>query len=69
MSKCACCKNESTLSIQLVEWSGRYYIPNQNVRNASTGDIKDIWFCKKCMRSIEDNLRATILYLQHENKK
>ena len=25
------------------------------------------WFCHSCMKAVENNLRATILYLQAEN--
>jgi hypothetical protein len=48
----------------------RLYLPNQTVRQA----WEEGWeqpepnlFCQPCMRKVEDNLRATVLYLQAEN--
>jgi hypothetical protein len=29
--------------------------------------MQTVWFCHFCMRAIEDNFRATVLYLQAEN--
>jgi hypothetical protein len=50
----------------------RLYIPNQAVREEmeKQGGFQvagEKWFCHPCMRIVEDNLRATILYLQAEN--
>ena len=50
---------------------GRYYIPNYKTRHfIGKGQMdvtKIVPFCRTCMRTVEDNLRATILYLQAEN--
>ena len=43
----------------------RLYIPNQSVREI--GEQFERWFCHGCMRALEDNFRATLLYLQTEN--
>jgi hypothetical protein len=77
--ECFCCENPPTTSIILCladkgTEHERIYIPNQGVRERfGTGDepeyVGEVWFCSKCMRAIEDNLRATVLYLQSENKK
>lgn len=78
MSKCLCCKNEGVFSILLAEGiyadrdDPRWYIPNQSVRELTDADnvsdiVKELWFCHPCMRMIEDNLRATIMYLQSED--
>jgi hypothetical protein len=46
----------------------RFYLPNQNARSPKfPADLHEIHFCKECMRTVEDALRATILYLQAEN--
>lgn len=49
----------------------RYYIPNQNVRRAGDEGFprttEEVPFCEKCMRAIENNLRATILGIQADN--
>ena len=45
--------------------SVRYYLPNQLAREEK--HFQEVLFCHPCMRTIEDNLRATILYLQIEN--
>jgi hypothetical protein len=48
----------------------RLYIPNETVReHIGTGmDVsREAPFCAKCMRAVEDNFRATIMYLQSEN--
>ena len=46
----------------------RYYIPNDFVRESSMDNVHLVPFCRDCMRQIEDNFRATIRYLQHENE-
>jgi hypothetical protein len=49
---------------------GRYYIPNEGVREqmGTSMDVsKTVPFCGKCMRVVEDNMRATVMYLQAEN--
>jgi hypothetical protein len=46
----------------------RYYLPNQHARGPHAPPvIEEVHFCVECMRTVEDNLRATILYLQAEN--
>jgi hypothetical protein len=73
---CVCCGKPSKYSIQLAEGPQanrllalpRYYLPNQHARNPEFPPvINQISFCADCMRSVEDALRATILYLQAEN--
>ena len=78
--KCICCNNQSKFSVLLAVGSDgesespRYYIPNQNVRESLAempdmmGElVREVHFCHSCMRKVEDNLRATIAYLQKEN--
>lgn len=43
----------------------RHYLPNQTAREHDK--FAELWFCADCMRQVEDNFRATILYLQSEN--
>jgi hypothetical protein len=73
---CICCGKTAKYSVQLAVGAHakrlvalpRYYLPNQHARNPDFPSVVDqIYFCKKCMRSVEDTLRATILYLQAEN--
>lgn len=72
---CICCNQEALSSILLaLGHSGsqknktpRWYLPNQVVRNKSLDNIQEVWFCEKCMREVEDSVRARILYLQTEN--
>jgi hypothetical protein len=73
---CICCGKPSKYSIRLAVGIQanrlvalpRYYIPNQHARDPEAPPvIEDIYFCSECMRQVEDNLRATILYLQAEN--
>ena len=73
---CICCGKPSKYSVHLAEGSQantllavpRYYLPNQHARDPKfPAVIEEINFCKKCMRAVEDSLRATILYLQAEN--
>jgi hypothetical protein len=73
---CICCGKPSKYSIQLAEGTQakrllaipRYYLPNQHARDPKFPTVtEEIHFCKKCMRAVEDALRATILYLQAEN--
>jgi hypothetical protein len=68
---CVCCGKPGQFSIILavgpnnVGDKPRYYIPNQMVRQDTMADA-EVLFCHRCMRMIEDNLRATIMYLQSE---
>jgi hypothetical protein len=73
---CICCGKTSKYSIHLAVGSHakrlvaipRYYLPNQHARNPKFPPVVDeIHFCRKCMRSVEDAVRSTILYLQAEN--
>jgi hypothetical protein len=73
---CVCCGKASKYSIQLAIGPQaerlvalpRYYLPNQYARNPEFPPvINEIHFCAGCMRSVEDAVRATILYLQAEN--
>lgn len=75
---CICCGKISKYSIHLAEGPQakrlvalpRYYLPNQHARDPKfPATIEDIYFCKECMRSVEDALRAVILYLQAENEQ
>jgi hypothetical protein len=71
---CICCKRPGEYSILLAEGMGaegegiRWYIPNQRVREAiGFHDVqREVWFCRSCMRTLEDNFRATIAYLTAE---
>jgi hypothetical protein len=70
---CVGCGNKGVYSILLAggpsgdekQIVDRVYIPNQHVRE--TSDHSEQWFCATCMRTLEDNFRATLLYLQAEN--
>lgn len=73
---CICCSRPAKYSIQLAEGpqasrllaTPRFYLPNQHARDPSFPPVvKDVHYCANCMRSIEDALRATILYLQAEH--
>lgn len=64
MEKCFCCKKTASLSVLLVNADGRIYIPNQNAREFTPDIIEEIWFCRSCMRLIEDGLRKTISEIQ-----
>lgn len=75
---CICCGKTAKYSIELAEGTQasrllaipRYYLPNQHARNPMFPSvIEKIHFCRKCMRSVEDALRATILYLQAEHNQ
>lgn len=73
---CVCCAKPSDYAIQLAIGPHgkrlialpRYYLPNQHARNPDFPPvIEDVHFCKGCMRTVEDAVRSTILYLQAEN--
>lgn len=74
-NRCIGCGQEAKYSILLAAGphagsnpTPRWYIPNQIVREDNDcPSINEVWFCHSCMRMIEDNLRATVLYLQVEN--
>ena len=65
MPTCSVCKEPGKYSVLLGGDIDRLYLPNQNARDVNR-DINEVWFCAPCMRTIEDNLRATVLYLQQE---
>ena len=78
LGRCVCCRKPGKQSIMLAVGPnrrsvdiGRYYVPNYRVRHfvgkGQTDVTKIVPFCATCMRRVEDNLRATILYLQAEN--
>ncbi|MBC2806642.1 hypothetical protein C3Y94_026170 [Rhizobium ruizarguesonis] len=76
--RCKCCGKKADGSIQVMEGMNnspnkmvRYYLPNQHNRahiisGESPGEIIELALCPKCMRTVEDNFRATIQYLQVE---
>lgn len=78
MVKCKACHEPGKYSILLTagfddpnsEKHPRFYLPNQTVREENEkkgGFIHEVWFCHNCMRALEDNFRATLLYLQAEH--
>lgn len=77
--RCECCGKAANGSIQVMSGTNnppnrsiRYYLPSDTNR-ASAGvdfpieELKELPLCPSCMRTVEDNFRATILYLQAEN--
>ena len=77
MNICICCGDEAERSVRLftgpqdpkgpLSAISRYYIPSQSAQGPR--DAEEAWFCRECMRQVEDNLRATILYIQAENSR
>jgi len=70
MKKCYSCPNNAKYSILLFEYNENnyLYIPNQFSRsNKLLPKPKEIWFCIKCMREIEDNFQKTVSRLQSES--
>jgi len=68
--KCYTCGKDSHFSVLLARTLGRVYLPNQHVREEDEHQhpgYGEVNFCNNCMRTIEDSLRATILYIQKEN--
>jgi hypothetical protein len=69
---CVCCRQPGKLTISLAATPNsfgqpRYYLPNQFARaEPELANLGELSFCHACMRRIEDNFRATILYLQAE---
>lgn len=72
---CLGCGGEPEVSILIVRGrqdlgggrSPRWFLPSQAVREEEEERIEEQWFCQRCMDLIEDNFRASILYLQVEN--
>ncbi|MGO8184124.1 hypothetical protein [Rhizobium leguminosarum] len=79
--RCKCCGKRADGSVQVMEGVNnppnemvRYYLPNQHNRAAivakqSPGELVELALCSKCMRTVEDNFRATIQYLQVEARR
>lgn len=76
--RCVCCGKEATLSVQLSEGLNmppvsvtRYYLATDRLRKQSQSmpnAVVDVPFCQRCLDRVEDSLRATILYLQTQNR-
>lgn len=54
--------------------TARHYLPSYTNRKAieegvSPGRLEELPLCAPCMRTVEDNFRATILYLKSENER
>ena len=66
-ARCYACDAPGRYSVLLSVTDGRLYLPNQFARSDPDA-FEEVWFCKCCIRAIEDNLRATIMYLRAEAK-
>jgi hypothetical protein len=55
--------------VELVNQDTRIYLPNQMVRGQGHPCLREIWFCARCMRAVEDALRATINYRIRESRQ
>jgi hypothetical protein len=69
---CTGCGQPAAYAILLAGEPKRWYLPNQNVReltNRFPELLTEVWFCRVCMRKLEDNFRATLLYLQAKAKR
>lgn len=79
---CTCCGKPASYTIQVAVAESqnrvtdvRYYLPNQGFRTETDPQmlrqirqqLKELPFCPQCVRAVEDNFRATILYLQDEH--
>ncbi len=67
---CYACGAQGNYSILLSITGERVYLPNQITRNPPVEmkpNFREVPFCAECMRKVEDNLRATIQYLQSEH--
>ena len=77
IGECICCGKQGKYSILLATGPNmkpvdvdRIYIPNDGFREMpgmAMGGDEETPFCAECMRKVEDNLRATIMYLQSEH--
>ena len=78
LGECIGCGGHATISVVLARGphgrdtrdDERLYLPNQTVRQGwdeGWEQPEQTLFCIACMRKVEDNFRATILYLQAEN--
>lgn len=50
--------------------NARYFIPNQHAREeqgSGMDPVRQVTFCRTCMREIEGAMRGTIARLQEEN--
>jgi len=71
---CICCGDPGMTDILLYNSNGRYYLSSHSnlLHDECFPECGYVaqwhWFCQRCMHILEDNLRATILYLQSENR-
>jgi hypothetical protein len=75
LGSCIGCGQKARYTIQLAVGpdgdsdDARYYLPNDFTRQSGVDVLHEVPFCRSCMRHAEDNFRATIRYLQHENRE
>jgi hypothetical protein len=62
---CHCCGREGRFSILLVGDADHWYLPNQLSRDIA----QEVWFCRFCMRVMEDSFRGVISGLQTAARK
>lgn len=75
-SDCITCGGDGHYTILLAigpsaeDGNARYFIPNQHAREeqgSPLDPVKQVTFCRPCMREIEGAMRGTIARLHEEN--
>lgn len=75
-SDCVACDGDGHYTILLAVGiegesdNARYYLPNQSAREehgSGMDPVKQVTFCRHCMRELEDGLRGTIARIQKTN--
>lgn len=75
LAHCLCCRELAAYSVLLAnsgEGDDYYYLPNQftrAVQGTFQDDVRQVPFCRRCMRFLEDQLRATISSLKDQSIK
>lgn len=75
-NQCVCCGEPARYTVEMAidcDWDDneKYLLPNQAARDREAGhdDVREVPFCRACMRPVEDAVRATIRDLQFKNRR
>jgi len=64
-ANCIGCGQPGEFSILLAGSPEHWYLPNQYARSLESPPLQEVWFCKVCMKILEDGFRETLAGLGH----
>jgi len=64
-SICIGCGHPGEFSILLAGSPEHWYLPNQQARSLESPPLQEVWFCRICMKILENGFRETLAGLGH----